>query len=238
MLSTEKFVAYQNASRTDLGFKSDVRLHWEKVKTRLRGLTHTEFTNLLDYFASKSSHYTWSNPHPLEPILSDGGSAWTVVRWSGSHARLGKRVPDGVQEAVAPVLSATNAASVKLQEAWHDAYGVSPRGSVAYFHAVVAVEIAVLSVIPVGKEDATLANAFSILEAETPKWRLIFRDNKRAPGAKTVATMLRTLWRGQESRHGRSDYEDATLEEARAAVILAATIIQWFTSGVVVPVES
>lgn len=49
--------------------------------------------------------------------------------------------------------------------------------------------------------------------------------------------MLRTLWRGHESGHGRPDYADATVNEARAAVILAATLVQWFTSGVVAPVN-
>jgi len=49
--------------------------------------------------------------------------------------------------------------------------------------------------------------------------------------------MLRTLWRGHESRHGRPDYTDASNEEARAAVMLAATLVQWFTTGVVQPAE-
>lgn len=31
----------------------------------------------------------------------------------------------------------------------------------------------------------------------------------------------------------RPDYTDATLQEARAAVVLAATLVQWFTTGVV-----
>lgn len=87
--------------------------------------------------------------------------------------------------------------------------------------------------IPVQVPEPTLSNLFSILEADDPKWRLIFRDSPKAPGAKTLATMLRTLWRGHESRHGRPDYADASLEEARAAVVIAATLVQWFNSGVV-----
>jgi hypothetical protein len=63
----------------------------------------------------------------------------------------------------------------------------------------------------------------------------VLRDSDKAPGAKSLAAMLRTLWRGHQSRHGRPDYTDATLEEARAAVVLAATLVQWFTSGVIEP---
>ena len=234
---SHKFVDFQNASRTDLGFEADSILDWDRqLGPYLRGLPDETFTNLLDYFAS-TSHYAQGEPHALERPLSDGGSAWTIVRWNGTHARLTKRVPDGVKDAVRGALAATDAASQKLQEAWLDAYGTNPRASVAYNHAVVAVEIAALSVLPTNLPEPTLANVFSILEADTPTWRLVFRDNDKAPGAKSLAVMLRTLWRGHESRHGRPDYADATLEEARAAVILAATLVQWFTSGVVVPVK-
>jgi hypothetical protein len=233
---TNALVDFQNAARTDLGFRGDSLMQWRGTALpHLRKISSEDFTNLVDYLLSTGSFLT--EPHPLEQVLSDGGSAWTVMRWNHSHARLTKRVPDGVQEALRPVLSATGAASVKLQEAWLDAYGTNPRASVAFTHAVVAVEIAVLSVIQIEKEDATLANTFSILEADVPKWQLVFRDSDKAPGAKTVAAMLRALWRGHESRHGRPDYADATLEEARAAVILAATLVQWFTSGAVKPVE-
>ena len=235
---THKLVDFQNATRTDLGFEADTMLNWSnQILPYLRGISHTDFTNLTDYLAS-TSYFPTGQAHPLETMLSDGGSAWTTIRWNGSHARLTKRVSDGVQEAARSVLEASDAASRKLQEAWLDAYGANPRASVAYNHAVIAVEIAALSVIPTGKTEPTLASTFSILEAETPSWRLVFRDSDKAPGAKSLATMLRTLWRGQESRHGRPDYADATLEEARAAVILAATLVQWFTSGVVIPVNA
>lgn len=235
---SHKFVDYQNAARTDIGFRVDTLLHWkDSVLPHLRKLDDAQFTNLLDYFLSTTHFGPSSGQHPLEPILSDGGSAWTVIRWNTNRARLVKRVSDGVRQATATVLSATDAASKKLQEAWLDAYGTNPRASVAYSHAVVAVETAALSVIPAGGPEPTLANLFSILEAEKPKWRLIFRDSDKAPGAKSLSMMLRTIWRGHESRHGRPDYADASLEEARAAVILAATLVQWFTSAVVVPVE-
>ncbi|MBP2456898.1 hypothetical protein ABID70_002422 [Clavibacter michiganensis] len=231
------FVEFQNAARTDLGFRGDGMMQWNGTALpHLRKISDADFTNLVSYLVAQAYHA--SGQHPLDAILSEGGSAWTVTRWKVTGARLTKRVPDGVQQAAASVLSATDAASAKLQEAWLDAYGTNPRASVAYSNAVIAVETAVLSVIKVTKTDATLADVFSILEAKKPKWELIFRDSDRAPGATTLGLMLRTLWRGHASRHGRPDYEDASLEEARAAVILAATLVQWLTSGVVVPVES
>ncbi|GAA4267743.1 hypothetical protein [Frondihabitans peucedani] len=237
-IDSNKFVDFQNASRTDLGFKASTRLNWRgTVLTHLRTISDANFTNLLDYFASRSN-FPRGQEHPLELILSDGGSAWTVSRWQTNSARLVKRVPNGVQEAVRGVLGAKDAASVKLQEAWLDAYGTNPRSSVAYSNAVVAVETAALSLIETGKDEPTLGTVITVLEASNPRWRLVLRDNDKAPSAKSLATMMRVLWRGHASRHGRPDYTDATLEEARAAVILAATLVQWLTSGVVIPAEA
>lgn len=234
-VSTEFLINFQNASRIDIGFQSNRYLNWnDQLLPYLREIDDAIFTNLLDYLAS-STPFEPGTEHPLERILSEGGSAWTIMRWNDIYARLTRRVPEGVTEAFHDVLNATDAASRKLQEAWLDAYGPDPRASVAYSNAVVAVETAALTVIPVNKQDATLANLFSILEAEKPKWQLVLRDSDKAPGAKSLAAMLRTLWRGHQSRHGRPDYTDATLEEARAAVVLAATLVQWFTSGVIKP---
>jgi len=231
------FVEFQSAARTDLGFRADTLLNWgTQILPHLRGVPDDEFTNLIDYLASRA-YFQEGTRHPLERLLSEGGSAWTVSRWNGRYARLTKRVPDGVRDAVSHALNSTDVASAKLREAWLDAYGTNPRASVAYSHAVVAVETAALSLMPTGKDEPTLASVFSLLEGDKPKWTLIFRDSSKAPNSKTLAMMLRTLWRGHESRHGRPEYTDATLEEARGAVILAATLVQWLTSGVVVPVK-
>ena len=234
-VSTEFLINFQNASRVDIGFQSNSYLNWNnQLLPYLREIDDRTFTNLLDYLVS-STPFQPGTEHPLECILSEGGSAWTIIRWNDIYARLTKRVPEGVTEVFHNVLSATDIASRKLQEAWLDAYGPDPRASVAYSNAVVAVETAALTVIPVNKQDATLANLFSILEAEKPKWQLVLRDSGKSPGAKSLAVMLRTLWRGHQSRHGRPDYTDATLEEARAALVLAATLVHWFTSGVIKP---
>lgn len=234
-VSTEFLINFQNASRVDIGFQSNSYLNWNnQLLPYLREIDDRTFTNLLDYLVS-STPFQPGTEHPLEYILSEGGSAWTIIRWNDIYARLTRRVPEGVTEAFHDVLSATDRASRKLQEAWLDAYGPDPRASVAYSNAVVAVETAALTVIPVNKQDATLANLFSILEAEKPKWQLVLRDSGKSPGAKSLAVMLRTLWRGHQSRHGRPDYTDATLEEARAALVLAATLVHWFTSGVIKP---
>ena len=232
-VSQEFMLGFQRRMKLDLGYTASGSLDPEHVRNRLRKLDDATFTNLLSYAVHEAG---WGISMRVEAHLSDGGSAWTVMK-DGNNAVLTHRVSAGVADAVAPVLAASDAASRKLQEAWADAFGVNPRPSVAYGNAVVAVETAALSVIKITKQDPTLADLFSILEAENPKWELVLRDSDKAPGAKTLAAMLRTIWRGHESRHGRPDYRDASIEEARAAVLLAATLVDWFTTGVVRPVS-
>ncbi|MFG2631907.1 hypothetical protein [Streptomyces sp. NPDC048473] len=50
-----------------------------------------------------------------------------------------------------------------------------------------------------------------------------------------VEAMMRALWDGQTSRHGKQNPTvPETLEAARAGLRLAATLVQWFASGAVV----
>lgn len=179
---TTKFVEFQNASRTDLGFLADGILDWQyQILPHLREISHAKFTNLLDYFLS-TAHFSLGSEHPIERFLSDGGSAWTVMRWNDTHARLTKRVPDGVQAAVSQVLSAKDAASLKLQEAWVDAYGTKPRASVAYSHAVVAVETAALSLIPVTPQSRLSPTCSRCSRQTHPSGGLCSATATRLPG--------------------------------------------------------
>ena len=47
-----------------------------------------------------------------------------------------------------------------------------------------------------------------------------------------LVEMLERLWRGNVCRHGGRVYRDQTLAEARAAVQLAVTCVQWLSTGV------
>lgn len=240
LMDPSVFIEFQNAMRKDFGFRSEAWPSWEEqILPMLREVDDDFYLNFLDYLVQCRECYgSWSG-HPLEEILSGGGSAWSVHPFEGGW-RLVQRVPKAVRHAVCEAVNGPGEASRQLGAAWVYAYGANPRPSEAYSKAVVAVEIAALSCIkvePKNGTEPTLSSLFSILEAENPKWKLVFRDNEKAPGAKSLATMLRALWRGHESRHGRPEYTDASIEEARAAVMLAATLVQWFSTGVVRRVE-
>ncbi|WP_187451928.1 hypothetical protein [Streptomyces parvus] len=50
-----------------------------------------------------------------------------------------------------------------------------------------------------------------------------------------MESMMRALWDGQTTRHGKqTSTVPETLEAARACVHLAAALVQWFFSGAVV----
>ena len=59
------------------------------------------------------------------------------------------------------------------------------------------------------------------------------RDGLAGDTTRLVAC-LELLWKGQSARHGSAvPTRPETLEEATMAVHLAATLVQWFTSGAV-----
>jgi len=234
---TDHLVNFQIEMQRDFGFVPG-ETRWNEVSRWLLEISDAEFLLFLDFLLWKSSQErspAHINAHVVEDILSRSGSRWSAVR-VGKRVRLTERVSQGVAGSVAQALTGSDASARKLQEAWVDAFGIKVRPSVAYYNAVVAVENAAFAIVPLEGEP-TLSSLFSVLHADTPKWRLILRDSDNAPGAKVLEKMLRALWRGHDSRHGASDYEDVTLEQARAAVMLAATLVWWFQNGVVIPVS-
>jgi hypothetical protein len=63
------------------------------------------------------------------------------------------------------------------------------------------------------------------------KWKFVVA-NANGSGVETVLQMMRTLWEGQTSRHGGpAPTRVETSDEARAAVHLAATLVQFGVSG-------
>lgn len=48
-----------------------------------------------------------------------------------------------------------------------------------------------------------------------------------------LVAMISTLWTGHEDRHGGLNPDPVTIDQAKASVYLAATLVAWFSSGVV-----
>ncbi|MFF2297930.1 hypothetical protein [Arthrobacter sp. NPDC058127] len=171
----------------------------------------------------------------LEALLRSSGSKWAVGIRTAGRLGLVQRVPEGVQRSVEHTIGNSGHAGVRLARAWESAFGVSPNPSLAYSLAVKAVEDAATPVVSPNDTTATLGKINSQMR-NTGDWGLpLAREDEHATPSDTLLSMMKMLWAGQADRHG--GHHDPSLvitqEAAEVAVITAATLVQWFTSGAV-----
>lgn len=163
----------------------------------------------------------------LATKLDLGNSAY-VVRVDTK--RIEMRVAAGVREQVQSVVAAASgSAGDHLILAWNQAYGrrANPAGS--YADSIKAVESALAPLVSPQNARQTLGTMIKDVENKPGKWKFILDGSG---GVDLVLAMMRTLWAGQTSRHGGpAQTRVETPAEAQAAVHLAATLVQYGSSG-------
>jgi hypothetical protein len=187
---------------------------------------------IADYLLSVQTHENAAIS--LNTILEESGSLWKTGKRFGVSGLI-RRVPDGVQSAVDRAISSGGHAGDRLGQAWGAAFGIDPNPSHAYSLAVKAVEDAAIPVVSPNDRDATLGKINSQMR-NTGDWGLpLPREDEYAPTSTTLLSMMKMLWAGQADRHGGHHDSDLliTQEAAEIAVMTAATLVQWFTSGAV-----
>ncbi|MDQ1438359.1 MAG: hypothetical protein QOK43_1988 [Acidimicrobiaceae bacterium] len=183
--------------------------------------------------ALEEEEYYDSQLAQLDEILEQAGSMWTVDRTS-TPRRLVRRVPAEIVAAAKQATSPDDRASEHLTKAWAATYGRRPAPSEAYSQAVKAVEAVAIPVVCPANPRPTLGRVVKDLQAKPSKWHVGLRHPNSDHAVVVVAEMCDLLWKGQADRHGSSAGPPAvSLAEAEAAVHLAATLVQWFRSGVV-----
>lgn len=200
------------------------------LRARLERCDELEILRIADLICRQSQ----ADAQELDSILLGGSSRWCVGVRHG-HRGLVERVPAGVQDAVEHTISTAGQAGKELAEAWADVFGLNPDPSDGYRMAVKAVESAAIPVVCPTKTEATLGNVIGQMKQQGD-WRPPFlREHPDSPTAEVLLGMLRTLWRGHYDRHGGATGvpSQVSKEEAEAAVLLAATLVYWFTSGAV-----
>ena len=121
-----------------------------------------------------------------------------------------------------------------LATAWNACFGLHLDPVRAYSEAIKAVECAAHALIEPKNSKATLGSMNAVLRNSRQKFTTVIPAPAGGDPIAVVEAMMRTLWEGQTSRHGaQTATTPETLEAARAGVHLAATLVQWFTSGVV-----
>lgn len=226
---TGRLLEAEMATRLPLGAQAGDRQYHAAIRSRLRAFSDEQLLRLVDYLIGGRSTPTGQPARQLAAIFQAGRSKWTVGDRLG-RAGLVERVPAGVQTSVEGTIANSDSAGEVLARAWAHVHGLERNDSSAYADSVRAVEIAAIKVVQPNHSTATLGTVLGQMKADGD-WRLPLREHTDAPGPELVLAMGRTLWHGHRDRHGSTNYSDVTHEEARAAVVLAASLVEWFTSG-------
>ncbi|MFF3843455.1 hypothetical protein [Streptomyces sp. NPDC001930] len=173
----------------------------------------------------------------LTMLLDNANSAYRVADDGGG---LELRVSPGVSEALRQTVTdaaaspSAGSAADHLTAAWTAAYGLRPDPVGAYSESIKAVEAAAHAVIEPNNDKATLGSMLGEIKNARHKFVAAILS-PRGDAIAPAEAMMRALWDGQTSRHGsQTPTAPETLESARAAVHLAATLVQWFVSGAVI----
>jgi len=220
------------------------RLHFDPLAAPVTGrmIDDLDEQALLDWIdgvlhINRNYSSTRSSSGELEDLLREGHSIWKV---SDSHDSLERRQDRTVTKAAHKATeiaraSGRPAAAARLEEAWSAVYGLHPDPSKAYGQAILAVEaVAVPAIVPTDL-NATLGAVRGTLRAEQNSYELAIVNKFGSPSSiDSVVALLSLLWEGHTDRHeGNRPAYPITQDAAEMAVHMAATLVQWFSSGVI-----
>lgn len=216
----------------------DRLMHRSLATESLNALTEEQLLQAVHYWLHRVSNIHQTPATSMRRLLEEGRSKWTVDTLANGRPGLVERVPRGVQTAVEKLIADGGSAGELLADAWRDAYDFQPRDSSAYANAVKAVEAVGLPAMGLRRDTATLGDMARLLDPRATgkevKWRLPFlREHSGFPSQEVLLGMLRALYRGQRDRHGAEAYEGVTHDEAVAAVLMAVSLVGWFSGGLV-----
>ncbi|KAB1639705.1 hypothetical protein [Pseudoclavibacter terrae] len=227
---------FQAASGRVVSGVGQSHVHLSDARRVLAELPEETLTFVVDYklsavpFARRGSY---SKVKQLEKLLHDARSTWEVGERAG-RCGLVERLPGGVRLVVESVMTGQDRASSLLRRAWESAFSPQPSASHAYYDAVRAVEVLSGPLISNNDRAATLGKDINVLRGQHAKWRFALSGSQSID---QVLGAMQLLWHSQNDRHGREDYEDVSIEEARAAVLLASTLVGWLAQGALSKIE-
>jgi hypothetical protein len=163
----------------------------------------------------------------LEFALSQGGSAWKVAESEGMPC-LERRVDEVVEKLFKEAATASGNAAHHLRMAWHKTYGRQPDASGAYREAVRAVEAAAKPVVTPNDPKTTFGKMLAAMRVKPAKWVT------ELGSVAVVIDLMNELWTSQLDRHGTDDESvplNVSLEQAAAALHIAALLVHWCQSG-------
>lgn len=181
------------------------------------------FLNLVEYLLERKA----VSRTQVDKLLSMANSAYKV-REDGMGLEM--RTTPEVQTQVQKVVHTSAAAGVHLAQAWNAAYSLSPDPVKSYSESIKAVETALVDKISPNNTKATLGTMIADLNNKPAKWKFVIPDGTHSKGVETIVGMMQVLWQ-RNARHGGPNHKPETLDEAQAAVHLAASLVQFGVSG-------
>lgn len=141
----------------------------------------------------------------LSSILTDAGSAWTVVKDSNEDRYLARRVdPTNQAHFEDAAASATPNASLHLKEAWQALYGRGPNPELAVSEAIKAVEAAAAPVVTPKDSFAQLSKVIPAMEQVPGNWHVAgdSRGRNQTTALDVVVAMMSLVNTAERERHG------------------------------------
>jgi hypothetical protein len=171
----------------------------------------------------------------LEQILSEAASEWRVGQLDSKPA-LVKRIDETVQLAAEETARQGTRPGRLLADAWRHAFSMQRDPSASYRSSVRAVEAAAGPVLTPADPRPSLGKMITALRDGMGKWNFAFTVDSTVSPKDVLLQMMQLLWTNEYSRH--VDADPATplhvnQAEAESAVVLALTLVNWFTAGAV-----
>ncbi|WP_322411459.1 hypothetical protein [Microbacterium invictum] len=147
--------------------------------------------------------------------------------------RIGRRMPEGIEDAVQRAVDDSNAtAGQHLAKAWLEMRALEPDASKVLREAIQAVEAAGGPIVIPKDKRPQLSKIVGALR-DQKGWGLVLarRDDDHPDHQAVLVGMLETLAFAEQHRHSGHGYSET---EAVGHVELAATLVGWFSAGVIV----
>jgi len=194
---------------------------------KMGALDEERFLDLID-----GALHVWGrsmNDHAtLSASLAVGGSAWTVA---GDAESLTHLVNEQMQATFDAATSTQDEVSTELREAWANAFGLNADPSDAWDHAIKAVEDVLIPVVLGNQPKANLGGVIGTLDKQGHVWRFCLPGHDLSEDVAPLVSVLRLIWPNHDRHGGGDGKRTPSLQEARAVVTLAATIVQWHREG-------
>jgi len=167
----------------------------------------------------------------LQKHLDAGASAWKVA---DDHISLTQVVSDEVQATFDAATSVADDITTEMEEAWSNAFGRNGNPSDAWDHAIKALDALFIPLVVPSQTKPNLGHAVGQLRNQGHLYELVLPGKNLDHDVAPLVGMLDVIWPNVDRHPGVPTTLPPTVEEARAVVTLAATIVHWHRDGWVV----